>query len=124
MSKPTPMSNFISIQEASQMTALYRKEMNQILAEPFKGQSILSICETFDKKDLLSLINKPGCEKIRIYYGMDKSLSVHAILVAVNNKNEDILPSLEKSSSVEEQDILEHGDKCPVYCPPDSPLNT
>lgn len=118
------MSNFISLREASKMTALYRKEMNQILAEPFKGQNILSICETFEKKDLLSLINKPGCEKLRVYYGMDETLSVHAILVAVNNNNEDILPSLEKSDSVEEQDILEHADKCPVYCPPDSPLNT
>lgn len=118
------MSNFISLREASKMTALYRKEMNQILAEPFKGQNILSICETFEKKDLLSLFNKPGCEKVRIYYGMDETLSVHAILVAVNNNNEDILPSLEKSDSVEEQDILEHADKCPVYCPPASPLNT
>lgn len=118
------MSNFISLQDASKMTALYRKEMNEILAEPFKGQNILSICETFDKKDLLALINKPGCEKIRIYYGMDEVLSVHAILVAVNNKNEDILPSLEKSTSVKEQDILENGEKCPVVCPPKSPLNT
>ena len=74
ISKSPPMSNFISLQEASKMTALYRKEMNQILAEPFKGHNIL--------------------------------------------------PSLEKSGSVEEQDILEHADKCPVYCPPDSPLNT
>lgn len=118
------MSNFISLQEASQMTALYRKEMNQILADPFKEKNILSICETFDKKNLLSLINKPGCEKIRIYYGMDQNLSVHAILVAVNNNDEDILPSLEKSTSVEEQDILEQADKCPVFCPPASPLNT
>ena len=65
------MSNFISLEKAIAMTKLYRKEMNEILAQPYQGQNILSICETFEKED-----------------------------------------------------ILENAHKCPVMCPPSSPLNT
>lgn len=118
------MSNFISLDEAAKMTALYRKEMNEILAEPFKGRNILSICETFEKEDILKLLSKPGCEKLRIYYGMDEKLSTHAILVAVNLNNEDILPKAAMVATIQEEDILENSAKCPVVCPPSSPLNS
>lgn len=118
------MSNFISLEKAIAMTKLYRKEMNEILAQPYQGQNILSICETFEKEDIEKLLAKKGCEKLRIYYGMDENRGVHAILVAVNSSNEDILPSGVTVAEIVEEDILENAHKCPVMCPPSSPLNT
>ena len=117
------MSNFISLQKAVDMTALYRKEMNKMLAEPYQGQNILSICETFNKEDIEKLLAKTGCEKLRIYYGMDENFGIHAILVGVNSADQDILPTRNISSDLQEEDILENALKCPIYCPPSSPLN-
>ena len=55
---------------------------------------------------------------------MDEKREIHAILVAVNSNNEDILPTdINKAENIEE-DILENAYKCPVFCPPASPLNT
>ena len=61
------MSNFISLQQAADMTARYRKNMNEMLSEPYKGQNILSICETFQKSDIEKLLAKDGCKSLRIY---------------------------------------------------------
>jgi hypothetical protein len=55
---------------------------------------------------------------------MDTSLKLHAVLVAVNEDNEDILPSQQINPSVEEDIILEEGQRCPIICPPESPLNS
>lgn len=118
------MSNFISLQEAVNMTSLYRKEMNEILAEPFKNKNILGICETVDKENLLKLLNKPGCEKLRIYYGMREDLGVHAILVAVNANDEDMLPTKQRDDNTTDEDLLDNLLKCPTICPPGSPLNS
>lgn len=118
------MSKFISLQEAIDMTSLYRKEMNEILAGPYQNKGILAICETVDKDCLQKLLNKPGCEKIRIYYGMREDLGVHSILVAVNANDEDMIPVKGSGNDSTTDDILDENKKCPTYCPPESPLNT
>ncbi|MEO7983497.1 MAG: hypothetical protein ABI688_05395, partial [Bacteroidota bacterium] len=74
------MSQFISLQEGIAMTTLYRKEKETILAAPFKGKNILARCETFDRAEIDTLLAKPDCVRIRVYYGMDETLNVHAIL--------------------------------------------
>lgn len=120
------MSQFIPLDKAVAMTSLYRKEKDTILAEPFKGKNILCISETFERGVIDALLAKPGCEAIRIYYGMDDQLKVHAILVAVNAKNEDILPVAAGKSGVvteEEGDVVEEGKRCPDDCGSPSPLN-
>lgn len=117
------MSNFISLDQAVVMTSRYRKEMNEILAQPFQGQNILALSETFEKEDILKVLNKPECEKLRVYYGMDGNKKIHAIIVAVNANNEDILPKTD-AQEITEEDILENALRCPIYCPPSSPLNT
>lgn len=117
------MTNFIPLDQAVTMTSRYRKEMNEILAQPFQGQNILAICETFEKEDILKVLNKPECTKLRVYYGMDENKKIHAIIVAVNANNEDILPKIEAEETIEE-DILDNAFRCPIYCPPSSPLNT
>lgn len=120
------MSQFISLQQAVDMTTLYRQEKENILSTSYKGQNILCRCETFNRGVFDALLAKQGCEAIRIYYGMDSSLKVHAIVVAVNGNNEDILPAGSEVLSVEDDagdDIGENAQRCPDDCPPPSPLN-
>lgn len=118
------MSQFISLQTAIDMTTLYRSNREDILKTEYQNQKVLAICETFDKGQVQMLLNKEGCEAIRVYYGMDGSLKVHAILVAVNGKGEDILPAASKMLTTDDEgDIIEQAQRCPDDCPPESPLN-
>lgn len=117
------MNQFISLQQAINMTTLYRSERENILASPYMGQNILALSETFNRSVFDTLLAKPGCVSIRIYYGMDPSLKVHAILVPVNENNEDILPASSVALTDPGEDIGEQGQRCPEECPPDSPLN-
>lgn len=117
------MSNPISLQKGIEMTTLYRNEQENILAEEFRGKNILARSETFDRQSVEALLAKTGCEKMRIYYGMDSELKVHAILVAVNSNNEDILPAMQANVKDGEYYLWDDTDRCPTICPPDSPLN-
>lgn len=117
------MSQFISLQEAIDMTTLYRQDKEVILANQFKGQNILPRCETFHREVFDTLLAKTGCESIRIYYGMDPEKKVHAIVVAVNDHGEDILPAEEASVGDSGGSIGEQGQRCPEDCPPQSALN-
>jgi hypothetical protein len=111
----------ISLAEAIEMTARFRDNRNSILGETYQEQNILPICETFSKSAIEDVLSQDGCEGFRIYYGMDENLKIHAILVGVNDENEDILPSeIEETGGV----ILEDGQRCPPSCPPASPLNS
>lgn len=86
----------------------------------------MPVCETFEIADLNQLAAVTGCAYLRIYYGMKEDMSIHAVLVAVNADNEDILPSQTGSSTATETGdpvILEDGYRCPPDCPPKSPLN-
>jgi hypothetical protein len=116
------MDHFISLQTASDMTALYRANREQILKQSMQGQDILPVCETFDRAAFDTLLAKPDCKGLRIYFGMSEELKVHTIIVAVNSNDEDILPSATLDGD-DDDDILEKGNRCPPTCPPDSPLN-
>lgn len=116
------MNQFISLEEAISMTTLYRKEKDKILAPEYQGKNILALSETFDRGVIDTLLAKPDCVKLRVYYGMSEDLQVHAIVVPVNAKNEDILP-VGTGVGDGEGDIVERGVRCPEDCPPPSPLN-
>ena len=117
-------SGFISLTKAKEMTARYRQNRNSIINPSYSDQDIIPICDKFDRNIFDKLLSKPGCSAIRLYYGMDESLKIHPIVVAVNEKDEDILPN---ESNLETDDIGDDiGDdtlRCPPYCPPPSPLN-
>jgi hypothetical protein len=110
------MSQLISLEQAIDMTTLYRAEKENILAEEYRGQNILARCETFDKSQFEDLLKQDGCTGVRIYYGMDTNLKVHAIIVGVDDSDTDLLPSGEEF-------IIEDGVRCPEDCPPSSDLN-
>jgi hypothetical protein len=118
---PTAPDQFISLEPAIEMTARYREKRETILAAVYKGKNILALSETFSKEAVTTLLAVDDCAAVRIYYGMDETDKVHAILVPVNAANEDILPQV----SILEDDpvILEQGQRCPPTCPPPSDLN-
>ena len=124
---PLPGSHFISLPLAIAMTAKYRTEMENILAEEYRDQGILAISETFNRDAFDALLALEGCAGLRIYYGMDEALEVHAIIVAINDANEDILPpatQTEANTPLDEDGyIVEEGQRCPPLCPIGSPLS-
>lgn len=115
------MQHSISLQEAIDMTSLYRSKRETILGSEYQGKNVLTLSETFDKPDIEEVLQRTGCVGLRIYYGMDENTKIHAIIVGVNASNEDILPS-STSESTDEVYLLERGIRCPDLCPPPSPL--
>jgi hypothetical protein len=116
------MNHEIPLETAIEMTTLYRAEKEAILDPSFRNQDILANCETFDANAIRKVLDQTGCASMRIYYGMDKESKVHAIIVGVNEANEDMLPG---TNILGEDDdvILDDSIRCPTNCPPPSPLN-
>ncbi|RYG42939.1 MAG: hypothetical protein EOO01_22150, partial [Chitinophagaceae bacterium] len=87
------LNHFIPLNEAKVMTARYRAEKENILALEYKGQNILSNCETFNRAEFDYVLAQEGCVGLRVYFGMTPDLKVKVIVVGVNSENQDILPS-------------------------------
>lgn len=119
---PGPNAHFITLNNAVEMTGRYRSDKEAILATAYQNQNILPNSETFNRNAFDTLLATEGCAGIRIYYGMDENLKLHAILVAVNEDNEDLLPQ-QNSLTVTDPPIVEEGQRCPDLCPPPSELN-
>jgi hypothetical protein len=117
------MNHFISLSTAAEMTARFRNNRENILKADYQNQNVLPIAETFDKAAFETLLGKEEATSVRIYYGMDENLKIHAIIVAVNQNNEDILPS-SSLTVTEEEDIIDSGVRCPELCGEPSPLNS
>jgi hypothetical protein len=117
------MSHFISLQEGIDMTSLYRTEKENILKTQYQNQNILPLSESFDRAEFDTVLGKTGCEGLRIYYGMDENLKIHAIIVGVDQEGDDMIPA-ESSLTEEDDDIIEKGNRCPDLCPSESPLNS
>ena len=115
--------HFISLEKAATMTETYRDHRETILADQYRGRNLLAKSETFNRAAIEKLLAEKNCAGMRIYYGMDESLACHAILVAVNAANEDILPNATATADAAGDVILEEGQRCPDLCPPKSPLN-
>ena len=129
MSIPTN-NHQITLEQAITMTTLYRARKAQVLNPTFAN--VLNLSETFNRDIFDSLLAQPGAAGIRIYYGMDAGMSIHAILVAVNSNNEDILPpsptgstlaTASANTNTDSGTIGQTGQTCPPICPPSSPLN-
>ncbi len=109
----------IALAQAIEMTATYRA------ARPEN----FPLSETFTKEAVLALLSVGDAAYLRIYYGTKTDGTVHAILVAADQDQHDILPGSAGSGmsappAVAGPLILEDGFRCPPYCPPPSPLNS
>jgi hypothetical protein len=109
------MNHNISVNTAKTMTERFRAYREAILAAAYQGQDLFAFAETFDRTAIAHLVNHPACASIRIYYGMDESLRVHAILVGVSESGSDILP---EDPEVATEDVVEMGNRCPPNCYP------
>ena len=115
------MSDFISLAKAIELTKRFRQKKEEILKPQHVGQEIFTICDTFSKDIFEKLLAKNGCAGIRIYYGMDDTLKIKPIAVAINANGEDMLPG--GSDTDDNEDIGDDTKRCPPDCPPPSPLN-
>jgi hypothetical protein len=111
------MSSFITLQEGIDMTTRFRGNNETVLAVPFKGQNILPKCETFDKAHIDEIFAQHDCVGLRVYYSMDNSYKLHAMLVGVDSNDADILMKGDEK-------ILDNAQRCPMVCPPASDLNS
>lgn len=114
----------IPLSEAVALTTLYRQNRETVLDPAFRGQDILALCETFSRDLFDELLAEEGAASIRIFYGMDPSFKVHAVIVAADAAGKDILPAgATLASGGGGGSIGEDGNRCPPICPPGSPLN-
>jgi hypothetical protein len=115
----------ISLDKAREMIAMYRREMDRILREEYRDQDILPYNETFDKEAIRRVIDQDGCTTLRIYYSMDEEKRLHAIVVASDRNNKDIVPGPLSGSLTEPPTgigiILEEATRCPPDCPTGTP---
>src|SRR5215207_10990186 len=98
---PQAGSHFISLTKGVEMTTLYRSQKETVLSNAYRDRAILPICETFAREDIDILLEKEDCKALRIYFGMDASLKVKVLIVAVNSNGDDILPSSTNANLVE-----------------------
>ena len=129
-----PSTNFISLEHAKKLTSTYRGKKEKVLDPQFKGKGVLPVCETFGREAFDTVLAKPGCVGLRIYFAMDDLNFVKLVIVGVNDKNEDMITttgsttlmrSTTEESTTEDGDvIIEDGIRCPTICPPPSELNT
>jgi hypothetical protein len=116
------MPNYaITLSEAVQMTRDFRQNKEGILKTEFQNKGVLPVCETFDKEAIQQLLDQAGCEKLRLYLGMDGNNLVKLILVSVDDNDRDMLPANDTQT---EPAIFENGVRCPQMCPPSSVLNS
>lgn len=109
------MNHFISLAQAIQMTTAFRENRDTILADPYKGANYLPNAETFDRAAFDAVLAQPACEQLRIYYGMDTEMKLHAIVVGVDAGGQDILPEPTSSENTGKE-IIEVGQRCPPEC--------
>ncbi|HEX3025514.1 MAG TPA: hypothetical protein VHP12_09900 [Chitinophagaceae bacterium] len=119
---PAQDSHLITPDEAIAMIGLYRNTRDQILKPEYCGQNILCDSETFNAADVQVLLSQPGCNGLRIYYGMKTGLTVHAILVGTDANGNDLAAANNVTAAGDV--ILEEGKRCPPQCPAFSILNT
>src|SRR4051794_32757071 len=106
-----PVNHFITLDEAIQMTTAYRASKDAIVKEEYSESNLLAVCETFDRSAFDTLLSQEGCVSLRIYFGMNDDLKIHAIVVGVNESDEDQLPGAGSFK------IVEQAIRCPSNCP-------
>ncbi|MGZ8543868.1 MAG: hypothetical protein ACXWV0_01165 [Flavisolibacter sp.] len=117
-----PTNHFICMKDASALTSRFRQMRETLLDPNYQGMNVLPTCETFDRSAFDHVLQQDGCVGIRVYMGMEENNQLVFVLVGVNENDEDMITATENSDN--EDEVFENGVRCPIYCPPNSPLNT
>jgi hypothetical protein len=105
------------------MTSRFRSNRDTVFNSGY--EDVLPDSETFNLADLTGLLAVENAAGMRVYYGMDENYGIHAILVAVDDDGNDILPQENSLLGSDPEIIMEQGIRCPPTCPAgESPLNT
>lgn len=115
---------------ARQLTANFKKGQAE-LARQLKDSAYLQksfsmpLAESFNRDAIALLLNQKGAKGVRIYLGQDAKGIVRMVLVAVDERNNDIVgkngkvmkfTSLDDSADGSSSVILEAGQRCPTLC--------
>ncbi|HWJ26797.1 MAG TPA: hypothetical protein VNS32_09655 [Flavisolibacter sp.] len=117
----TGSDHMITLEKARKMIAHFHEKKEHLLHENFKGVQVLNHCETFDRAAFDRLLAVPGCIGVRIHYGLDEDHKMHAIIVGVDENDNDMLPNLAEDGVMQADSgdgpvIVEDGKTCPPYC--------
>jgi hypothetical protein len=97
------MSNIINLEQAETETHAYQNNP--------QFQGLTKSC-AIDKNAYEQLLAQPGVEKVRTYFGLDSNNQLSIVVVGVDAQGDDIIYGV----------ILGDDEKCPYYCPINSPL--
>lgn len=94
---------FISLSEASEMTARYREANPNAVKAHYIGKELIQ-----------EILDQQGCVGIRIYYGLDDNNRLQPIIVGVGSDEDDLY----------EGKIADRMYPCPSFCGRSNPLNS
>jgi hypothetical protein len=117
--------HIISIKDAAQLAANFRKgrvALNRQLKDTaFLNTSFnMPLAEAFNRDAVVALLDQKGAKGVRIYLGQDAKGLVRLVLVAVNDKGNDIIGKNGRIMKLTQNDgdafALESGQRCPTLC--------
>jgi hypothetical protein len=86
------MDHFITNEKAMQLINTFRQNKEGIIGGRFSGTGkLLFDHETFNVRDIASLLKTKGCIGLRINLGMDENKQVRLVLVAVDANGKEIV---------------------------------
>ena len=96
-------NQLISLEDASKLTAAFRKSFpNAIQAN------------AYGKSQMKDLLNQTNCEGFRIYNGLDSQGIQQLVIVAVDANGDDLFRGF----------LVDKSQPCPSLCSQTNPLNT
>jgi hypothetical protein len=104
MSTTDQMGEFISLQEASEMTARYRENI-----QPGETIAVAGSKAIFEQ-----ILAQPGCEGLRMYFAIEADGSNTLVAVGIDEQSNDITEGL----------IAENFIACPHRCSTRNSLNS
>lgn len=71
----------------------------------------------FGNEIIKELLDRPGCVGIRMYYAIDDEGERKLLLIGVDGKGENMMPSADGRSADGDDPIVDFSFPCPSYCP-------
>jgi hypothetical protein len=96
----------IDLTVAKRWTANYRAVNSTGVQAHYFGNEIIN-----------QLLERPGCVGIRMYYAINDEGERKLLLIGVDAKGENMMPSSSERTSDDEDPVVDFSFPCPSYCP-------